>query len=388
MRLLLSADWHLGRLFHHINLLDDQAVMVEQFLRVAKEEAVDAVILAGDIYDRAIAHPDAVSLFDEALAKLSLDLHKPVFIVAGNHDSPKRLAFASRLLHQSGVHLVGELDNHPTVVSLEDKHGPVQVALWPYAEPAVAQQVFKDDAKEGQDTIRTMTQAAQVWMQAVRSKLQPQARHLLVGHAFAVGGEVCESERPLTIGTVDAVSTEVFSDFDLVLLGHLHKAQKVGSKVRYPGSPLKYSFSEEHHKKSFTIFDLKKDGSFEEQRLAVDAKHDVRSLQAPMKDLLADPDAFGPKHDYLHVVLTDEEPVWDAVGKLRNLFPNLLMVERKMLDISQQALADRPHFKEVDTMVMVESFYKAMTQKELSEDDRNVIVAELNQLERDKREVS
>ncbi|MDY5464554.1 MAG: exonuclease subunit SbcD, partial [Megasphaera elsdenii] len=240
MRILHTADWHLGKLFYGNYLTEDQAYVLEQqFLPLLRDEGIDAVVLAGDVYDRSLPPAEAVELFDDIATKITADLKIPFLVISGNHDSPARLSFASRLLAPQGLYIAGELDRLTGPVVLEDEAGPVAFLTIPYAEPAVVRQVL------GQETVRSHQQAMEALLAWQAQAVPKGARTVCIAHAFVAGGVAGDSERPLSIGGTDQVTSSLFAPFTYTALGHLHGPQKVTSDtIRYAGSLLKYSFGE------------------------------------------------------------------------------------------------------------------------------------------------
>lgn len=334
MRFLHTADWHLGRIFHGVHLTEDQAHLLDQLVDLVREARVDAVLVAGDVYDRAVPPPEAVALLDETLSRIVLDLGVPVVVVAGNHDSPERLAFGSRLLGRGGLHVAGAVApadgsacaGRPLVLS--DDHGPVEVWAVPYVEPAVARARLGDDTLHDHDRavravlIRTMASGA------TAPGPGASGRRVLVTHAFVAGGRASESERPLSVGGSGAVEPACFEGWSYVALGHLHRPQTAGGDhIRYAGSLFRYSFDETDHPKSVSLVDLDGRGGVRVEHLALTPRREVRRVEGRLSDLLAAPTGSGAE-DYLLVTLLDEGPVYDALGRLREVFPNLLHIER------------------------------------------------------------
>ena len=256
MRILHTADWHLGKLFYGNYLTEDQAYVLEQqFLPLLRDEGIDAVVLAGDVYDRSLPPAEAVELFDDIATKITADLKIPFLVISGNHDSPARLSFASRLLAPQGLYIAGELDRLTGPVVLEDEAGPVAFLTIPYAEPAVVRQVL------GQETVRSHQQAMEAPLAWQVQSVPQGARTVCIAHAFVAGGVAGDSERPLSIGGTDQVTSSLFAPFTYTALGHLHGPQKVTSDtIRYAGSLLKYSFGEARQHKGAVIADIGADG--------------------------------------------------------------------------------------------------------------------------------
>ncbi|MDX6750588.1 exonuclease SbcCD subunit D [Geminicoccaceae bacterium 1502E] len=315
MRLLHTADWHLGRQLHGHSLLDDQAHALDQIVAAAAELRPDAVIVAGDVYDRAVPPHEAVELLDEVLARLVQDLRLPTLLIAGNHDSPARLAFGARLLRGAGLAVVGQAGASPPLV-LEDAHGPLDIFGLAYAEPALVRAVLGQAVHDHDAALRAQIAAL---------GRDPGRRAVLVAHAFVAGGGESESERPLTVGGSGMVGTDAFAGFAYTALGHLHAPQSfAGGRIRYSGSLLKYSLSEAAHAKSATLVEIDAAGVCRTEDIVLSPRRDVRILTGPMASLLQAPRS----EDYVACVLEDTEALLDSFARLRELFPNLLTVER------------------------------------------------------------
>ncbi|MBQ3488550.1 MAG: exonuclease SbcCD subunit D, partial [Clostridia bacterium] len=271
---------------------------------------------AGDIYDKSVPSAEAMTLFDDFLCRLA-KRSAPTLIVSGNHDSPERLAFGGRLLESSGIHISPVYEGKLSPITLEDKHGPVDLWLLPFIKPVHARRFFPEEF------IESYTDAVRAALKDL--PLDPQRRNVLVTHQFVTGAATCESEE-LSVGGSDNVDASVFDSFDYVALGHIHGPQNIGSsRIRYCGTPLKYSFSEADHYKSVTLAELGEKGALTLRTLPLIPKRDMRQLRGTFARLtdLENCRSAG-KEDYLHIILTDEEDIPEAVGKLRLIYPNIL----------------------------------------------------------------
>jgi exonuclease SbcC len=321
MRFVHASDWHLGRLFHGEHLTGDQAHVLEQLVTLVGESKADALIVAGDLYDRAVPPSEAVELLDETLSRLAMDVRVPVVLIAGNHDSPERVGFASRLLERSGVHVFGPVQGKPGSVVLEDEHGSVVVHAIPYTDPPQARHALGDeDIKDHDAAVRGLVASA-------RDHAPPGPRSICVAHAFVVGGEPSESERPLSVGGSGVVAADCFTEYSYAALGHLHRPQTAGAPhVRYSGSLLKYSFSEADHAKSVSLVELDAKGQANVEEITLSPKHDVRVVTGMLADLLEGPAEGKSREDYLLVRLENREALLDVMGKLREVYPNVMHV--------------------------------------------------------------
>ncbi|NDG62731.1 MAG: exonuclease subunit SbcD, partial [Planctomycetes bacterium] len=269
-----TADWHLGRLFNSVSLVDDQAHVLDQLVDLAKQERVDAVVVAGDVYDRAVPPADAVSLLDDVLSRLVLGAGIRVVVIAGNHDSPDRLGFAGRVAEKQGLALRGTLE-HLAPVLFDDAYGQVALFPLPYVEPAFARQF------SGIEEVRDHQSATAAMLALLRAQWGDGQRRVLVGHAFVAGGSESESERPLSVGGSGSVAPSSYEGYDYVALGHLHRPQSVGSdRIQYSGSLLKYSFNEVDHVKSVSLVEVGQGGGVHVHRVPLVPRRDLRIIKA------------------------------------------------------------------------------------------------------------
>ncbi len=250
MRILHTSDWHLGRIFHGVHLTEDQAYMLEQLIQLIKDRRPDVILVAGDIFDRSVPPVEAVNLLDDTLSKILMDYKIPTIMISGNHDSPDRVDFGSRLMEESKLHIVGRFNNSQKPVMVEDKFGAVYFYPLPYVEPAIVRDSIGAE-------VHSHDEAMKVLMENIKSTMDKEKRNVLITHTFAAGGEASESERPLSIGGSSVVDAAYFNDFDYVALGHLHRPQRIGGEnIRYSGSLMKYSFSEATQKKHIPIIEM------------------------------------------------------------------------------------------------------------------------------------
>lgn len=310
MRLLHTSDWHLGRSFHGVGLLGAQAAYLDHLVEVVRSEQVDAVLVAGDVYDRAQPAPDTVALFSEALQRL-VDAGAEVVVSAGNHDSATRLGFASGLLERAGVHVRTRADDigRPVVI------GDVAIHPLPYLDPQLAADTLGSAERSHSSVLRSALQ---------RVRTAAPARHTVVmAHAFVSGGVSCESERDISAGGVSAVPTALFEGFSYVALGHLHGRQEVADRVRYSGSPVAMSFGEATHIKSSAIVDLSGDRA-EVSLVEAPVERPLAVLRGRLDDLLADAQHSASEHSYCQITLTDSTRPLGAMDRLRRRFPHTL----------------------------------------------------------------
>lgn len=310
------SDLHLGKRVNDFSMLEDQEYILTRIINIVDEELPDAVMLAGDIYDKSVPSAEAVQLFDEFLVRLSKRKLK-VFVISGNHDSPERVAFGSRLMSNSGVYVSPVYDGDVVPFDMTDDYGTVSVFMLPFIKPSHVKRFYPDD------DISTCSDAIQAAIKHMN--VDPENRNVLITHQFVTGASRCDSE-DITVGGSDNVDAKVFASFNYVALGHIHSPQNVGSEtIRYCGTPLKYSFSEAGQKKSVTIVELKEKGDIAIHTVSLTPIRDMMEIkgnymEVMSRDFYKDMDT----KSYLHVTLTDEEDIPDAIGKLRSVYPNIM----------------------------------------------------------------
>jgi len=379
MRFIHTADWHIGRLFHNLSLLDDQAHVLEQLLEILSDTRADALVVAGDVYDRAVPPADAVRLLDEVIARITRDCGVPVIMIAGNHDSPERLGFGSGLLAEQGFHVRGPLEPGLSPVVLGDTWGEVNFYPIPYAEPSVVRSRLGEGEVHNHDAA----------MAALVGRIQGEnfaGRNVAIAHSFLTGGESSDSERPLTVGGAGNVSVDRFSGFDYVALGHLHRPQEVSDGVRYSGSLLKYSFSEVEHEKSVTLVELDAVGSCRTELFPLTPRRDMRIVEGAFETLLQGPGAGESREDYLLVRLSDKKAILDPMGRLREVYPNVLHLERPGLLESGELEEMGQHQLRQSERQLFASFFEQMTGDEPSVEQERVFAEVVDSLHSKERE--
>lgn len=316
MKLIHLSDLHIGKRVNEVSMIEDQEHILTAILQIIDAEQADAILIAGDVYDKSIPSIEAVALFDDFLCSLA-KRNLPVLIISGNHDSPERLAFGGRLFEHSGIHISPVYNGTVDTVKLSDEFGEVVFWLMPFVKPAHVKRYFPDAGIESYtDALCTAVE---------HMELDKTVRNVLLTHQFVTGASRCDSEE-ISVGGSDNVDASAFDDFDYVALGHIHGPQNVGSnRIRYCGTPLKYSFSEAAHYKSVTVVQLGQKGSLTLHTVPLLPRHDMRELRgtfAELTDITRLSDVGSD--DYIHIILTDEEDVTEAVGRLRKFYPNLM----------------------------------------------------------------
>lgn len=367
MKLLHLSDLHIGRRIYGFSLLEDQRRALADIAALAGEHQVDAVLLAGDVYDKAVPSEAAVAVLDDFLTALQ-SLGAAVFLIAGNHDSAERLQFGSRILERNGLYIAGAFTGKAPCVRLMDAYGPVDVYLLPYLRPAEVRPYFEDiDIVTHEDAVRAALSTVEH---------DPAARSVLLAHQFvtAAGREPLRSEsETISVGGLDNVDASAFDGFDYVALGHLHGPQSIGrDTLRYAGSPLKYSFSESRQQKGVTIIELGETGCTP-RFVPLAPLHDLRELRGPMQALIAHADNEN-REDYLHILLTDGDEVPDAMNRLREIYPNVMHLSYDNARArAAYAPIDAAPAQELSPLEQFAAFFALQNGRELDEAGRSLI---------------
>lgn len=317
------ADLHLGKRVNGFSMMEDQEYILNRILEIMEEEQPDGLLIAGDVYDKTIPPAEAVRLMDDFLTAVAAK-HVPVFLISGNHDSAERVAFGHQLMQGSGIWISPVYDGTIRHHTLEDRWGEVNIYLIPFLRPSVVRSFFPDvEIEDYTDALRTIIEDLQV---------DTSRRNVVLAHQFVTAAgalpETCDSEQ-LSVGGLDRVDGSVFSAFDYTALGHLHGPQRVGSEtIRYAGSPLKYSFSELHQKKSVTVAELREKGETEIRQIPLQPRREMTELRGTFEEILEEARKKGaPQTDYYHMILTDETDVVDALSRLREYYPNIMLLD-------------------------------------------------------------
>jgi exonuclease SbcD len=353
MKILHTADWHLGRIFFETYMTDDQAYCLEQIVSYAKDFKPDVILITGDIYDRAVPPPEAIRLLDETLNQIVSDIKCQIIIIAGNHDSPERLSFGSRIFASQGIHISGTISQTIAPLILKDAAGPVYFYPIAYTEPPKVRSLFEEE------TVKSHHDAFAAIIRRIMEVHPPNVRSVLCAHASILGSEQSESERPLSIGGAETVGAELFNQFTFTALGHLHRAQRAGKQVSYSGSLMKYSFAEVSHTKSFSAIILDNNGVAQHERIPLTPRHDLKILEGTLEDLLSA--QVSDKHAYYMVSLTNKEPQLDAIGKLRNVYPNVLHIQRPELFKMHHTTGNAQDHRKLSECDLFKTFYQETT---------------------------
>ncbi|MBY7816144.1 exonuclease SbcCD subunit D [Vibrio fluvialis] len=374
MKFLHTSDWHLGRQFHNVSLLEDQRYVLKQLIDYLKNNAVDAVIVAGDVYDRSVPPTVAIELLDEVVSSICTDLNIPMIMIPGNHDGAKRLGFAAKQMKGAGLHIISDFEQMMTPVVLKSEQaGDVAFYGMPYNDPEQVRHHY-------QNSVTTHDEAHQFLCECIKAQRDTSQRHVLISHCFVDGAMESDSERPLSIGGSDRVNHEHFSDFDYVALGHLHQPQKKGEEhIRYSGSLMKYSFSEQYQKKGMTLVELNDAGFVAAEHIPLSTPHDMRIIEGELDQLLEQGKTDPSAHDYLLVRLHDKHAILDPMEKLRKVYPNVLHLEKPgmLIGVDQEMGRARLARGEMD---MFRDFFLEAKQEPLSEQQESAMAEVIQSL--------
>ena len=448
MRFLHTADWHLGRIFYGQYLTEDQAHVLEnQFFSILKDEKIDGILLAGDIFDRAVPPIEAIELWDSIITRLAMDYKVPLFVVSGNHDGAERLEVGRSMLSRSGIHIWGSPHHALQPFEFEGPDGKVAICPLPFSEPRrIGDALGLSSANTSLETIQSVENAIdadtktkakskrskskkasvdviedslfasvdmsnmvdemprdidttdaikqslnrnteaslnlhnydqmyQAWSNYLYKQVPKSMRSIAISHAFVMGGEICESERTLSIGGSEQVSPQVFKDFHYTALGHLHGPQRMGADyIRYSGSPLKYSFDEHTQKKSFTIIDMDIKGNVDISIIPVEAKRDVVILEGYFEDLLNNKELQAKhKDDYVQARLLDTMPIMDGMAKLRQVYHRCMTIDLVGRVATPMADMDEAVFKELNERELFNQFAETVWKEPLTEREQQYI---------------
>lgn len=384
MKFLHTADLHIGKKLFELSLIEDQKYILNQITDIAVSEAVDAVLIAGDVYDRAVPSTEAVSLLDSFLTGLQ-EKGIPIIMISGNHDSPERVAFADAILEKQGLYIAGNYQEPLKTVVLEDEYGPVYFVCMPFVKPAVT------GSSTGAEAVEHM-------LSKLPMTMSMHQRYVLLTHYFVIGeqGEVPElsdSETDVNVGGLDSVPVSLFQNFCYVALGHIHKPQQIGKpqhakqpQLYYSGSPLKYSFSEARGEKSVNIVELNETGVEKVTKYPLKPLREMRCIKGSLEELMRQ-DVIAENadclEDYIQVTLTDEEELIDPIGTLRSVYPNVLqlLLEKRMVG-EERGYESSISFEKKSTAELFGEFYEMLKGEPLDEKRKQVVAETAEEAER------
>ena len=378
MKFIHLSDLHLGKRVNEYSMLEDQEYILTKIINVVDEEKPDGVLIAGDVYDKSVPSAETVSLFDDFLTRLA-KRNLQVFIISGNHDSPERMSFGSRLMDQSGIHISQVYNGKVTPFAISDEHGNVNVYMLPFIKPVHVRRFFEEEIETYTDAIRVAVS---------EMNIDQSGRNILITHQFVTGALRSESE-DLSVGGSDNVDVSVFDGFDYVALGHIHSPQNCTSeRVRYCGTPLKYSFSEVKDKKSVTIVELANKGNLNIRTVPLDPMRDMVEIKGKYDDIMLKSfyENTTYQEDYVHITLTDEEDIVDAIGKLRIVYHNLMKLDYDNRRTRSAAQVDGAVDVETKTPIeLFSDFYELQNNQPMSDEQKAFVEDLIEQVWEDEK---
>lgn len=370
MKILHLADLHIGKIIFEQSLLEDQEYMLNKIIEKIKAENIDAILIAGDVYDRSIPQADAIDLLDRFLNILIKELKKKVFIIAGNHDSKERLGFGNKIFENEGLFISSKYEGKIKKVELQDEYGKLNIYMLPFIKPIEVKKYFDDETLSYDETIKKIIE---------KEDIDESQRNIILTHQFvtAIGEEVERTESEvLTLGGTDNIDISNYNKFDYVAIGHVHRPQRIGrDTARYAGTMLKYSFSEVNHKKTMPIIDFKEKGNIDIKLVELKPLRDMREIKGPIEKLLENYEEENA-NDYIRAIITNEEPVYDAIGQLRRIYPNVLKLEvqnSKILSNIEFKTENLQKVKSKSEVELFNEFYKFQNNIELNVEQKNLI---------------
>ena len=374
MKILHLSDLHIGKIVLEQSMLDDQKYMLNQIIEKIKEEKIELVLISGDIYDRGVPPSDAVTVLNNFLKVLIKDLYLKVCIIAGNHDSKERLNFGSEIFKSDGLYISSIYNGNIDKVELEDEYGKLNIYMLPYIKPIEVRQFFEEDV----DVSSYHNAVKEV---ILKENINEKERNIILSHQFVTSGgiepEKSESET-LYLGGTENVDVSCYDKFDYVALGHIHGPQRIGrDTARYAGTILKYSFSEVHQNKSLTVIDFKEKENLKIDLIPLKPLRDMRVIKGPIEELTKEENySKTNREDYIRAIITNEEQVYDAIGQLRKIYPNVLRldIENSKAKIDSEAkLSDLDNIKKKDEVELFNEFYKYQNNQDLNEVQLEII---------------
>ena len=373
MKILHLADLHLGKILQEQSLIEDQEYMLRKMINIIKEEKVKIVLISGDIYDRSIAQVEAVNLLDDFLKILIKELKIKVFIISGNHDSKDRLGFGNKIFEDEGLYIESKYNGKLKKVELEDEYGSLNIYMLPFIKPVEVKKFFEDDLENNYDVaINKIIE---------KEEINENERNIIMVHQFVTAGNIkperTESE-VLSLGGIENVDVSNFNKFDYVAIGHVHRPQKIGrDTARYAGTILKYSFSEINHNKSIPIINIKEKGNISINLVPLKPLRDMREIKGPIEELIKEENyKEGNVEDYIKAIITNEEPVYDAIGKIKKIYPNTLKLEiqnSKTINKNEEENINLEELKKKSELELFSDFYKLQNNLDLNEEQKEIV---------------
>lgn len=372
MKFLHTSDWHLGRQFHNISLIEDQEFVLEQIFNYIIQEKVSAILISGDIYDRAIPPVSAVNLLNSFLEKICFELKLPIILISGNHDSLERINFGSKMMKSSGLHIISDLTCITDPILIDE----VNFFGIPYSDPDIVNSLFGLELKTHHDAMKFLVD--KIYLSMNKSN-----KNILLSHCFINGCNSSDSERQLSVGGADLIGVEIFNQFDYVALGHLHAPQFKGEeKIRYSGSILKYSFSETSQKKSVTIVEINND-STKIKELPLRPKFDLEILEDNFENIIDLAKKHPYKDNYFLIRIKDERAILDPMNKLREYLPNVLQIEKTILK-NNSVRTNLKNTEKRSEYDMFKDFYKEVSGNTLNDLEENIILNTIKEVHKNR----
>ncbi|KAJ51870.1 exonuclease SbcD [Clostridium tetanomorphum] len=400
MKIVHTGDWHIGKIVNEFSMIEEQEYILKKLINIIEEEEPDALVIAGDLYDRSIPTVEAINLLNKVFNKILLQLKIPILTIAGNHDSGERLSFGSEILIKNGLYIAGILDSDIRKVVLYDESEPVNFYLIPYADPREVRNKFEDKEINNHDT------AMKKIIEKIKNGFNENEKNVIVAHGYVTfmkdidkeiteeenykraGLETSDSERPLSIGGTDLIDGKYFEAFNYTALGHLHRPQKVGKDtIRYSGSLLKYSFSEANHKKGVNIVNIKKNGEVTIEFKELIPKRDMRIIKGPINELV-NPEVYKKTNteDFVFAVLTDEGELMDPISKLRTVYSNIMGLSRINMDEREKSKTSASlRYENKSKVKLFQEFYEDIEGIEITKEKIDIIEKVVEEVNREEK---
>lgn len=395
MKIIHTGDWHIGKIVNEFSMIEDQKYILNSLIELIKKEKPDALVIAGDIYDRSIPPVEAVELLDDVFQKVLIDNKVKILAIAGNHDSAERLSFGSGILEKNGLYIVGDIEDDVKKVTIQKDNMNFNFYLIPYTEPAALRKKYDNkEIKDHNDVMKFI-------VDKIKKSMNKEEVNIIAAHGYvtlnrekalnceegdkykAASIETSESERPLSIGGTDLIDGSIFNDFDYVALGHLHGRQKVGrDTMRYSGSLLKYSFSEVNHKKGVTIVEINNDKSTSIRQEELIPFRDMRTIRGPIEELIKAAHEEGcDNNDYIQAILTDKGELMDPIGKLRAVYPNIMLLRKEEGNSVLDSLtAASEGYKSKSEIELFKEYYERLGDGEFSKEKEEIVKDIINEV--------
>ena len=385
MKILHLADLHIGKIVLEQSMLEDQKYMLNQIIEKIKEEKIEVVLISGDVYDRGVPPADAVEVLDDFLKVLIKDLKLKVCMIAGNHDSKERLNFGSKIFANDGLYICADYNGSLEKIEMEDEYGNLNIYMLPYIKPVEIRQYFEEkEITSYHDAVKQVIE---------KEDINTNERNIILSHQFVTAGneepEKSDSET-MFLGGTENVDVSCYKDFDYVALGHIHGPQRIGrDTARYAGTMLKYSFSEVNQKKSLTILDFKEKNDLKIELIPLKPLRDMRVIKGPIEELLKEENYMTTnREDYIKAVITNEEPVYDAIGKIKKIYPNTLRLEienSKMMNGTEVNMTNLDRIKKKDEVELFNEFFKFQHNQDLNEIQLEIMKEVANEVKKEEK---